>query len=123
MKVMLVTFFDWKVIFHHEFVPRGQMLNIQLWQEVLARLGEAVGRKSPELWEIQTWLLYHDNAPAHLSLLICIYLTNHLTSFVSHPPYSLDLAAADFFLFPKVKTNLKGRRFQTIEEIQENAIR
>jgi len=27
------------------------------------------------------------------------------------------------FLFPKLKTTLKGRRFQTIEEIQENAIR
>jgi hypothetical protein len=27
------------------------------------------------------------------------------------------------FLFPKLKTALKGRRFQTTEEIQENAIR
>jgi hypothetical protein len=27
------------------------------------------------------------------------------------------------FLFPKLKTTLKGRRFQTIEEIQENAIK
>jgi len=26
-------------------------------------------------------------------------------------------------MFPKFKTTLKGRRFQTIEEIQENAIR
>jgi len=24
-----------------------------------------------------------------------------------HPPYSPDLAPADFFLFPKLKTNLK----------------
>ena len=27
---------------------------------------------------------------------------------------------ADFFLFPKHKTNLKGRRFQTTVEIQES---
>jgi transposase len=40
---------------------------------------------------------------------------------VPHPPYSPDLAPADFFLFPKLKTTLKGRRFQTIKEIQENA--
>ena len=39
------------------------------------------------------------------------------------PPYSPDLAPADFFLFPKPKTILKGRCFQTIEEIKENAIR
>jgi transposase len=42
---------------------------------------------------------------------------------VPHPPYSPDLAPADFFLFPKLKSTLKGRRFQTIEEIQENAVR
>jgi hypothetical protein len=40
-----------------------------------------------------------------------------------HPPYSPDLAPADFFMFPKLKTTLKGRRFQTTEGIQENAIR
>jgi len=27
IKVMLVVFFDWKAIVHHEFVPRGQMGN------------------------------------------------------------------------------------------------
>jgi transposase len=42
---------------------------------------------------------------------------------VPHPPYSSDLVPADFFLFPKLKTTLKRRRFQTIEEIQENTIR
>jgi len=42
---------------------------------------------------------------------------------VPHPPYSPDLAPADFFLFPKLKTTLKGHCFQTIEDIQETAIR
>jgi len=37
---------------------------------------------------------------------------------VPHPPYSPDLATCDFFLFPKIKIKLKGRRFQTLEEIQ-----
>jgi hypothetical protein len=35
----------------------------------------------------------------------------------------LSTAPTDFFLFPKLKSTLKGRRFQTTEEIQENAIR
>jgi len=42
---------------------------------------------------------------------------------VPHPPFSPDLAPADFLLFSKLKTILKRRRFQTIEEIQENAVR
>jgi len=51
---MLVVFFDWKGIVHHEFVPHGQMVKIQFYEEVLARLRNAVRRKSPELWENQT---------------------------------------------------------------------
>ena len=56
-------------------------------------------------------------------LTIHSYLAKHRTSVVLHPPHSPNLAPADFFLFPKLKTTLKGCRFQTIEEIQENAIR
>jgi hypothetical protein len=51
------------------------------------------------------------------------YLAKHQTSVVPHPPYSPDLTPAAFFFLPILKTTLKGRRFQTIEEIQENAIR
>ena len=84
---------------------------------------EAVRRKRPELWENQSWMLHHDNAPAHASLLIRSYLAKYQTSVVLHPSYSPDLAPADFFLFPKLKTTSKERRFQTIEEIKENTIR
>jgi len=34
------VFSDWKGIVHHEFVPRGQVANKQLYQEVLAPLRE-----------------------------------------------------------------------------------
>jgi hypothetical protein len=40
-----------------------------------------------------------------------------------HPPCSPDLAPADLFLFPKLKTALKGRSYLIIEEIKKNAIR
>jgi hypothetical protein len=46
----------------------------------------------------------------------------HQTSDVPHPTYSPDPSLADVFLFSKLKTTLKGRRFQTIEEIHENEI-
>ena len=34
---------------------------------------------------------------------------------VPQPPYSLDLAPCDFWLFP----NLRGSRYETIEEMKE----
>ena len=37
-------------------------------------------------------------------------------------PYSPDLVPCDFWLFPKLKSPLKGKRFHTINEIQENTM-
>jgi hypothetical protein len=34
-----------------------------------------------------------------------------------------DLAPCDFFLFPKIKLKLKGRRFETIEDIRTESQR
>jgi len=123
IKVMLVVFFDWKGIVHNEFVSPGQLVNKELYQKVLANLRDCVRSKRPEFWEQQTWMLHHNNVLAHVSLLIRNYLAEHQTSVVPYPPYSLDLVPADFFLFSKLKITLKGCHFQTIEEIQENAIR
>jgi len=67
-------------------------------------------------------MLHHDNAPAHALLLIHEFLAKQETIVVPQPPYSPDLASADFFLFPKLKSTLKGRRFQMIEEIKENSL-
>jgi len=57
------------------------------------------------------------------ALFIREFLTKHEATIVPQPPYSPDLAPADFFLFPKLKSTLKGHRFQTVEEIEENSIR
>jgi hypothetical protein len=35
-----------------------------------------------------------------------------------HPPYSTDLAPCDFWLFPKLKLTMKGKRFASIPEIE-----
>ena len=53
-------------------------------------------------------LLY--NAPAHTSAIVTIFLQKDKLTVLTHPPYSLDLAPCDFFLFLKLKTFLTGRR-------------
>jgi len=42
---------------------------------------------------------------------------------IPHPTYSSDLAPCDFFLFTKMKLKLKGRQFDTTEEIQAESQR
>jgi len=56
-----------------------------------------------------------------LIVLVRNFLAKNETTVVPQPPYSPDLAPADFFLFPKLKSSLKGRRFDTFDEIQKNS--
>ena len=48
------------------------------------------------------------------------FLVKHQITQVTQCPYSSDLVPCDFWLFPRLKSPLKGKRFQTITEIQEN---
>jgi hypothetical protein len=86
----------------------GQRVNRWYYLEVLKRLRENVRRKRPQLWRNNPWFLYHDNASAHASLLVRDFLANTNTTVLPQPPNSPDLALEDFFLFPKLKSTLKG---------------
>jgi transposase len=64
----------------------------------------------------------HDNAPSHSSFLVRDFLAKQATTVLPQPPYSPDLAPADFFLFPKLKSTLKGRRSESIKAIKTNSL-
>jgi hypothetical protein len=49
--------------------------------EVMKRLREAERRKTPE-WRNKTWMLHHNNATAHTSLLVREFLAKHETTVV-----------------------------------------
>jgi histone-lysine N-methyltransferase SETMAR len=118
-KTMLIVFFDIRGIVHREFVPQGQTINKKFYCEVLRHLRENIRRKRSDLWRAKNWILHDDNAPCHRALLVCEFLANHNTLSLPHPPYSPDLAPADFFLFPKMQ--LKGRRFHSAADIQRES--
>jgi transposase len=74
--------------------------------------------KQGELWRGHSSILHHDKAPAHPSLRVSQFLAGKGISAMGHPPYSPDLAPADFWLFPKLKSMLKGKRILGIEDIK-----
>ena len=77
---------------------------------------KAVAESSCQLGDGQ---LHHDNAATHSSR-----LTEFFGDTSNRPgdsdPYNPDLVPCDFWLFPKLKSPLKGKKFDTIDEIQEN---
>jgi transposase len=88
--------------------------------EVLKRLREKVRRKRPELFANNSWILHHDNAPAHTALSVREFLATKQITVLEHPAYSPDLAPNDFFLSPKIKEILKARYFDDIDDTRNN---
>jgi len=82
---------------------------------------EDIRRKRPELWRAGNWLLHDNNAPSHRALVTREFLAHNSIIALPQMPYSPDLAPCDFFLFPKMKLQLKGRHFDTVEEIQRES--
>jgi hypothetical protein len=77
-----------------------------------------VQRKRPELLP-RDWILHHDNAPANKELSLKEFLAQKSITEMEHPPYSPNLTLNDFWLFPKIKSVRRERRFQDVEDIQK----
>ncbi|UYV66392.1 hypothetical protein LAZ67_4001526 [Cordylochernes scorpioides] len=79
VKVLLTVFFDCRGVVHHEFLPQGRTVNKEYYLQVMRNLREAIRQKRPDLWKNKNWLLHHDNAPAHTSLLVREFLAKNNT--------------------------------------------
>ena len=116
---MLTCFFNSRGMVHHEYAPEGQTINKEHDLKVLRRLRDAVQRKRPGMWIGKNWQFHHDNAPAHSAHVIIGFLAKNNRALVRQPPYTPDLAPCDFWLYPKLKTTLKRRRFESRKDIIE----
>ncbi|UYV65641.1 hypothetical protein LAZ67_3004938 [Cordylochernes scorpioides] len=118
INTMIIVFFDIRGIVHCEFVPQGQTVNSAFYLEVLRRLKRRIARVRTDIKD--TVKLYHDNATSHTAFIITNFLARSNTPVIPHPPYSLDLAPCDFFLFPRLKREMKGKHWETVENIQHH---
>ena len=79
--------------------------------------------QKPQLWTSGDWQLHHDDVPTQASHFMKSFLAKYRITQGTQPPCSLDLVPYDFWLFPKLKSSLKGTWFQTTDKIQENTMR
>jgi hypothetical protein len=60
----------------------------------------------PRKMETNSWFPFHDNAPAHRSVLVKDFLAKNNVTTLKHTPYLPDLSSADFYTFPRLKSAL-----------------
>ncbi|UYV63552.1 hypothetical protein LAZ67_2004636 [Cordylochernes scorpioides] len=96
----------------------SSVTGLSVYLGIMRCLREAVRLKRPERWQNNDWILHVGNARPHTVHVVLQFLAKHSTIQIPHPPYSPDLAPNDFFLYPKLKINLKGRKFDNVDMIQ-----
>ena len=121
VKVLLTVYFDCRGVVHYEFLSQGHTVNKEYYIKVMCRLCETIHQKRTELWKNQSWISHHDNTPALTSMPVREFLAKNKTVIMPQPLYTPDLAAADLFLFSRLKSPMKGKRFASIDEIKEKA--
>ncbi len=122
-KNMMEVFFNDQGVVHLEFLPPGMTVTANVYTGILACLREAVRRKRPVLWQQNSYRLLHDNAPGHKANHTVTAMMETDKKEVPHPPYSPDLAPADFWFFPYLKSQIRGHAFQSVANLQDELVR
>jgi hypothetical protein len=58
-----------------------------------------------------SWILHHDNAPAHTALSLREFIAPKQITVLEHPAYSPDLTPRDFFSVPEDIGNIERKAF------------
>ena len=62
-------------------------------------------------------IFHQDNAPSHRAATTQTAINQLGFEILDHPPYSPDLSPCDFFLFPVMKSFLRGIHFDNTDEL------
>ena len=115
-KRMVTFFWDNQGPLLIKWLPEGRTVNTQYYIEALKELRENV-KKDRRGKLSKGVLLLHDNARPHTSFATSDAIRDLNFEILPHPPYSPDLAPSDYWIFGAMKKPLKGKRFDTLQQL------
>jgi len=115
-KVLASIFRDQDGILLIDYLRKSQTINAEYYSSLLVQLKDIL--KGKRCGKVTKGILFlHDNAPAHRALATQKKLAYMGLQCLDHPPYSPDLAASDYHLFPGLEKQSTGRHFSSDAEI------
>ncbi|XP_045453244.1 histone-lysine N-methyltransferase SETMAR-like [Melitaea cinxia] len=115
-KVMVSVFWDAQGIIMVEYLEKGATITGSYYADQIRRLREAI--KEKRRGKLRAGVLFHqDNAPAHKAAVAMAAIQETGFELLEHPPYSPDLAPSYFYLFPRLKERLRGKKFEDDSEV------
>ncbi len=112
-KVLMIAFFDYKGMVYHEFL-RNQTVDTPTFIQVLTHYKRALSHRRPHVHRV----IHMDNAPTHNSRDTKLHLLFTGQKRLQHPALSPDLAPCDFWLFPCLKRQLRGRMYPSLDALE-----
>ncbi|UYV81340.1 hypothetical protein LAZ67_20000843 [Cordylochernes scorpioides] len=118
-KVLLTIFWDVDGPICLDFLSSRQRMNSDLYCDILVNKLKP-GIRNKRRGKLSKGVLFlHDNARPHTSCKTVSTIIKLGFEVLEHPAYSPDLAASDYFLFGLLKKELKGKRFDSDEDVQK----
>ncbi|UYV79289.1 hypothetical protein LAZ67_17001931 [Cordylochernes scorpioides] len=118
-KVLLTIFWDVDGPICLDFLSSRQRMNSDLYCDILVNKLKP-GIRNKRRGKLSKGVLFlHDNARPHTSCKTVSTIIKLGFEVLEHPAYSPDLAPYDYFLFGLLKKELKGKRFDSDEDVQK----
>ena len=118
-KVLYAIFFSGEGVAIKVPVKKGKSITGKYYKDVVLKKLKKYYQKRRPVTGFKYVRLLHDNAPAHTSATVTAFLKKEKVTVLPLPPYSPDLAPCDFFLFPKLKAFLAGRKYQSRQHLDQ----
>ena len=115
-KVMATIFWDAQGIIMLDFLAKKSTITVAYYANLLDQLRTAIREKRRGKLS-KGILLQQDNARVHTCKIAMDAVERNGYELIPHPAYSLDLAPSDYFLFPNLKKDIRGRHFRSNEEV------
>ena len=111
-KVTATVFWDAKGVIMLDFLPKRSTITGVYYANLLYQLSTAIRDKRRGKLS-KGVLLQQDKARVHTCKVAMDAVERNRYKLIPHHAYSPDLVPSDFFLFPNLKKDLRGRRFRS----------
>ena len=115
-KVMATVIWDAQDVIMLDFLAKKSTITVACYANLLDQLRTVIREKRRGKLS-KGILLQQDNARVHICKIAMDVVERNGYELIPHPTYSPDLAPSDYFLFPNLKRDIRGRHFRSKEEV------
>ena len=111
-KLMLCIWWDQPGVVYYELFQPNETITAEFYQQQLMQLSRSLKFEHPHFAKRHNKVIFqHDSARPHVAEVVKETLQALNSDVLPHPPYSLDIAPSDYYLFRSMANGLAEQHF------------